>query len=100
VATPDPFSVPVLNIVVPSVKVTVPDGTVVPEAGVTVAVNVILVPETAVVADAVRAVLVPSGVAIAATVIVTAADVLPLKLESPRYTAVTVCEPTGKPVVA
>jgi hypothetical protein len=43
--------VPVPRVVEPSVKVTVPVGVVVPEAGVTVAVKVMLVPLTAEVAD-------------------------------------------------
>jgi hypothetical protein len=41
---PDPFSMPVPIIVVPSKKVTVPVGTPVPDAGATVAVNVTLLP--------------------------------------------------------
>ena len=57
-----------------------PVGVVDPEAGVTVAVNVMLVPLTAVVAEAVSAVLVATGVGAADTTTVTAADVLPLKL--------------------
>ena len=50
--------VPVPRVVEPSVKVTVPVGAVVPDAGVTVAVKVRLVPLVAVVAEAVRAVVV------------------------------------------
>ena len=64
----------------PSRNVTVPVGTVDPEAGVTVAVNVMLVPLTAVVAEAVSAVLVATGVTTADTTTVTAVEVLPLKL--------------------
>jgi hypothetical protein len=54
----------------------------VPEACVTTAVNVTLVPLTAVVADVVSAVLVPIGAA-ADTTTVTAEEVLPLKFASP-----------------
>jgi hypothetical protein len=100
VATPDPFSVPVPSVIVPSRNVTVPVGTAVPDAGVTVAVNVILVPLAAVVDEAVSAVLVPTGTVTAETTTVTAADVLPLKFESAPYTAVTLSEPTGSAVVA
>jgi hypothetical protein len=50
--------VPVPRVVEPSVKVTVPVGAAVPEAGVTVAVKVRLVPLTAVVAEAARVVVV------------------------------------------
>jgi hypothetical protein len=46
VAWPVPFNVPVPSVVVPSLNVTVPVGTPVPEAGVTFAVNVTLVPAT------------------------------------------------------
>ena len=57
VAWPE-VSVPVPSAVEPSVKVTVPVGAVVPDAGVTVAVKVRLVPLVAVVAEAARAVVV------------------------------------------
>ena len=46
------------GVVAPSLKVTVPVGVAVPEAGVVVAVKVMLVPVTAVVAEAARAVVV------------------------------------------
>ena len=49
---------PVPRVVAPSLKVTVPLGVVAPEAGVVVEVKVMLVPLTAVVAEAVRAVVV------------------------------------------
>ena len=59
-----------------------PVGTVVPDTGVTVAVKVMLVPITAVVAEAVSAVVVATGVG-AFTVTVTAVEPLPVKLASP-----------------
>ena len=59
VAWPDVFSVPVPSAVVPSRNVTIPVGTAVPEAGVTVAMRVIMVPVVALVAEAVSSVLVP-----------------------------------------
>ena len=64
-----------------SAKVTVPVGVVVPEAGETTAVKVMLIPLTADVADAVSAVDVDTGKAF--TVTATAEEVLPLKLVSP-----------------
>jgi len=57
VALPE-LRVPVPRVVEPSVKVMVPVGAVVPDAGVTVAVKVRLVPLVAVVAEAARAVVV------------------------------------------
>lgn len=59
VAWPDAFSVPVPSVVVPLRNVTVPVGIAVPEAGVTVAVKVMLVPLVAMAAEAVSAVVVP-----------------------------------------
>ena len=72
---------PVPMVAPASAKVTVPAGVVVPEAGETIAVKVMLVPLTADVADAVSAVDVATGKAF--TVTATAEEVLPLKLESP-----------------
>ena len=74
---------PVPTVAAPSAKVTVPVGVVVPEAGETIAVKVMLVPLTADVADAVSAVDVETGTTTAFTVTVIAVEVLPLKLVSP-----------------
>lgn len=60
VASPDVFSVPLPSVVVPSRNVTIPVGKAVPEAGVTVAVKVMLVPVVAVVAEASSVVVVSS----------------------------------------
>jgi hypothetical protein len=53
VASPEPFNVPVPSIVAPSMNVTDPVGVVPPTGGVTVAVNVMLVPAVTLVALAV-----------------------------------------------
>lgn len=92
-ALPPAERVPVPSVEAPSVKVTVPVGIAVPEAGVTVALKVILVPVCADVAEAVNAVVVAVRTGAAVTVTVTAVDVLPLKLASPPYTAVMECAP-------
>lgn len=60
-ATPDEFSVPVPSVAIPFIKDTLPVGVVVPEAGVTVAVKVMLVPVRAEVVEDVNAVLVAIG---------------------------------------
>jgi hypothetical protein len=61
VATPDEFSVSVPRLVVPSRKVTVPVGVLVPEDAVTVSVRVRLCPVVTVVADVASAVDVAAG---------------------------------------
>ena len=76
---PVPSSAPVPMLVPPSKKVTVPVGTALPAEAATVAVNVMLVPLTALVADEASVVV----VAVAFTLIETADDTLVLKLESP-----------------
>jgi hypothetical protein len=53
------LSVPVANVVVPSLKVTVPVGVPLPVVGVTVAVNVTLCPNTLGFLDDSRVVVVP-----------------------------------------
>ena len=53
VATPEPFSIPVPSVAAPSMNVTLPVGVIPPVGGVTVAVNVTLVPTTTFVALAV-----------------------------------------------
>jgi hypothetical protein len=75
VATPA-ASVPVPSVAAPSLKVTVPVGAVVPEAGVTVAVNVMLVPKTALVDDAPMLVVVPTTGAVIVTVVTAEVDAL------------------------
>ena len=55
-ATPDAFSVPVAIEFAPSLKVTIPVGVGVPEAGVTVAVKVMLAPAPTEADDAVNTV--------------------------------------------
>ena len=67
--------------VVPSIKVTLPVGVPVPEAGVTLALNVTLAPAFTVLVDAVSDVVVAvSTGAVAVTATVTAAEVLPRTL--------------------
>lgn len=80
---PVPSRFPVPRVVAPSLKVTVPVAAAEPEAGVTWAVKMMLVPLTAVVAEAVSVVVVAMGAATLLTVMIRAAEVLPLKLESP-----------------
>jgi hypothetical protein len=57
-ATPVPFKVIDPNVVVPSLKVTVPVGTLVPPDSATVAVKLTAVPEVTVVGEAARVVVV------------------------------------------
>ncbi len=64
------------SMVVPSKKVTVPAGVVDPEAGVTVAVKLMLVPATPLVADDVSEVVVAMAV-VAVTVRATGVEKLP-----------------------
>jgi hypothetical protein len=79
VATPEPFSVPVPNVVAPSLNVTVPVGVPAPGAtAVTIAVRVTDWPNTDGFRDEVSAVVVLAG----PTVCVIADEVLPLKLVS------------------
>jgi hypothetical protein len=77
VATPDPFSVPVPRVVVPSINVTLPVG--VSLLGETVAVKVTLLPTVILLAVVISAVVVLSVV----TVTETAGEVLPEFLLSP-----------------
>lgn len=93
VAVPEPFSVPVPSVVVPSLKVTVPVG--VPETRpFTTAVNVTDPPENAGFVLDVSAVVV-----FCCTTCVNTAEVLARLLASPPYTAVMECEPTAKAAV-
>ncbi len=86
------FSVPVPNVVEPSLNVTMPVGVpVLPAILNTVAVNVTDCPRIAGLDEDVRAVEV--GVK---TVSVTAVEVLPAKLGSPEYLAVIECVPAAK----
>ena len=78
-AFPVPSRVPVPRVVLPSLKVTAPVGTMLPEAGLTLAVKVMLAPDVAVVADAVNVVVVAIGL----TARVCALDVLEEKSLSP-----------------
>lgn len=80
---PVPSRVPVPSWVVPSVKATEPAGTPLPDAGVTSAVKVRLVPTAAVVAEAVSVVVVAIVTGAAFTVTLTAAEVLAANVESP-----------------
>ena len=77
-------SEPVPIVVVPSLNVTLPVGTTLPEAGLTVAVKVMLVPLVAVVADAVSVVVVEIGLTTSVCVL----ELLVEKLLSPPYSAV------------
>jgi hypothetical protein len=76
-------TVPVPSVVVPSAKVTAPVGVALPDAGVTFAVNVRLVPLAADVAEAAIVVVVAITTGAALTVTATAVEVLPRKLLSP-----------------
>jgi hypothetical protein len=82
VAVPEAFNVPEPIIVPPSVKFTVPDGVVEPEAAATCALKVRLAPVTAVVAEAVSVVVVATS-ATEETATVTLDDVLPVNVASP-----------------
>ena len=84
--------------VLPSLKVTVPVGTVVPEVGETSAASIMLVPVAAEVGVAVRLVVV-ERVPGAFTVMPTAEEVLALKVVSPWYAAVILCAPAESAVV-
>jgi hypothetical protein len=79
-AVPVALSIPVPNVVVPSRNVTVPVGVADPDAAVTTALKVRLLPATADAAELESAVFVATP---AVTVTVTAEEVLPLKLASP-----------------
>ncbi len=83
VALPVLSRVPVPSCVVPSEKVTEPVGTPLPDAGVTAAAKVRLVPTAALVAEAVNVVVVATVTGAAFTVTVTAAEVLAANVESP-----------------
>jgi hypothetical protein len=87
VAWPVPFNVPVPRVVVPSLNVTVPVGMPVPEAGVTFAVNVTLVPATGVVEEAL--IVVEVATAAGFTTRLTPFEVEEPFLLSPLYAAVT-----------
>lgn len=69
VAIPEAFSVPVLRVVVPSLKVTVPVGAFAPEPPVTVAVNVTLAPTITEGAEAVSVVVLDAAVTVTATAV-------------------------------
>lgn len=75
--------------VLPSLKMTVPAGAIVPAEGVTVVVNVTAWPYVEGFGEDVTLVL----VAIALTVCVNTGEMLPLKLVLPAYTAVIGCAP-------
>src|SRR5436189_134779 len=92
------LSVPVPKVVAPSLKVTVPEGVPAPGAlAVTVAVNVTDWPDTAgFVADDSAVVVATTVGGAAFTVWLSAAEVLPVKLASPPYTAVIEWLPTVK----
>ena len=91
--------VPVPRVVEPSVKVTVPVGAAVPEAGVTVAVKVRLVPLTAVVAEAARVVVVAMLATGGPTVTVMVEETLPRKVVDPAKPAVMLWDPMARAVV-
>ena len=78
---------PVPRVVVPSLKVTLPVGTPVPEAGVTFAVNVTLVPAVSEVEEAL--IVVEVATAAVFTTRLTAFEVEEALLLSPLYAAVT-----------
>ena len=73
-------------------------GVPLPDEGATVAVNVTVCPETDGLTEEAKLVVVAIPVA-DFTVTVTALDVLPVKLGSPRYSAVSESVPTGSVVV-
>ena len=98
VAFPVASSAPVPSVVAPSRNVTVPVGTVVPEAGVTVAVKVTDCPTVDGLADDVTAVVVDTSAAF--TTCDNADDVLAAKLVLPPYDAVIVCVPCVSAAVA
>ena len=86
----------VLRAVVPSMNTTLPVGTPTPGlTALTVAVKVTLWPNKEGLVAEVTLVLLPALL----TVCVTAPDVLVLKLASPLYTAVIVCEATARSAV-
>ena len=76
-------SVPVPRVVPLSANVTLPVGTAVPEAGATLAVKVMLVPATALVADTARLVEVATPGVAGLTVTVTVEETLPRREEDP-----------------
>jgi hypothetical protein len=83
VVLPVASSVPLPRFVPASAKLTVPVGIAEPEAAVTAAEKVTLLPLTAVVAEAVRVVVVPMPGAAGATVTVTVDETLPRKVVDP-----------------
>jgi hypothetical protein len=91
VAEPEPFNVPGPKVVAPSRNVTVPVGTFVPLAGVTLAINETLAPVVPA-AGPVNIVVVAMSAA-AFTVSVNAGEVSPAKFASPPYCAVIECDP-------
>jgi hypothetical protein len=91
VAEPEPFNVPGPKVVWPSRNVTVPVGTFVPLAGVTLAINETLAPVVPV-AGPVNIVVVAMSAA-AFTVCVNAGEVSAAKFASPPYCAVIECDP-------
>ncbi len=78
------------RVAVPLINVTVPVGTTLPAGPVTVAVKVTFAPATALVTEAVNAVVVARGF----TVTATAPDTEALSKASPPYDAVIEWEPT------
>jgi hypothetical protein len=97
VAEPEPFSVPDPRLVAPSRNITVPVGTFVPLAGVTLAINETLAPVVPV-AGPVSIVVVEMSAA-AFTVCVSAGEVSAAKFVSPLYCAVIECDPGVSAVV-
>ena len=83
VVLPVASSVPLPRFVPASAKLTVPVGIREPEAGVTVAVKMTLVPLTAVVAEDARVVVVAMPGVAGATVTVTVEETLPRKVVDP-----------------
>jgi hypothetical protein len=98
VVEPEPLSVPGPRFVAPSRNITVPVGTFVPFAGVTLAMNVTFVPDVAV-AGPVSVVVVEMS-APAFTTSDKAGEVLVENFESPLYFAVMECVPCMRVVVA
>jgi hypothetical protein len=93
VALPLPLRAPVPNVAAPSMNVTVPAGTVVfPLGPVTDAVNVTCCPAVDGFCDDVTVVVV-AGRVVAFTTCESTGEVDPAKLESPKYTAVSECNP-------
>lgn len=98
VATPDEFTVAVPLVTVPSLNVTVPVGSAVPDEALTVAVNTTVRPAAfpvlrAGLRDEVRPVVVATITGGATTTTLTGADALPANVLAPANTAVNACVP-------